>query len=317
MRFLALIPLSLCASAAFFSFANAQARLPASQVVVSRGGVDLTLGDVDAYAQTIPETDRAHVMSDPKRVETIVLNLLRTKQLAKQARDLKLDQRELMHYQLEMAQTDVLAKARVDELVATLKLPNFDQLAKETYVSHPKQYMTPARVDVQHVLIGFNKHPEAEALALAEDVHKQAVANPAGFGALVEKYSDDPSKDRNQGNIENAASDRVVPEFSQAAKGLHTKDEISPVVKTKYGYHILKLVALQTGKQQTFEEVRPQLVETLKAQYIDKQRVQLLDDLAAEKNVTNTDAFESLGSRYGNAPADVPAPAPAGADTKR
>ncbi|HEX6833629.1 MAG TPA: peptidylprolyl isomerase [Rudaea sp.] len=291
------------ASAAFSTYAANEAPLPADRVIVSRGGVDLTLGDVDAYMQTVPEKDRANLLSDGKRAESLVLNLLRNKQLAQQARDLHLDRREAVRYQLAQAQTDVLARARIDEFTATLKLPDFNQLAKETYMSHPKQYTTPARVDVQHVLIGLDKHSDTEARAIAEDVHKQAVANPGEFSDLVTKYSDDPSKDRNQGNIENAASDRVVPEFAQAAKALRTKGEISPIVKTKYGYHILKLVALQPGKQQTFAEVQPQLVESLRAQYIDKQRVQLLDSLAAQKNTTDTEVFTSLSTRYVQPPA--------------
>jgi parvulin-like peptidyl-prolyl isomerase len=276
----------------------ADASMPADQVVVSRGGVDLTLGDIDAYMQTVPDKDRTTLMSDAHRAETVVLNLLRTKQLANQAREMKLDQRADVRYLIQTAENDILAKARMDAFVASLKMPDFNQLAKEVYATHPKDYLVPARVDVQHILISTAKHPDAEALATAEDVRKQALANPDSFTDLVEKYSDDGSKTKNEGKIENATNGKLVPEFEKAARELKKVGEISPVTKTSYGYHVLKLIALTPSKQQTFAEVQPTIVETLKSQYIDKQRVQLLDDFAREKNSTNTDVFASLATRY-------------------
>jgi parvulin-like peptidyl-prolyl isomerase len=315
MRSCSILVVAFLAITASLSASAAGTRVDADQVVVSRGGVDLTLGDVDAYMQTVPDKDRSTLMSDEHRAETIVLNLLRTKQLAKQAREMKLDQRQDVSYQLATSQNNILAQARMDEFVAGLKMPDFSQLAKELYVSHPKDYVVAARVDVQHILIGTDKHSDLEARDLAEDVRKQAAANPASFKDLVMKYSDDPSKDRNDGIIENATTGKFVPEFVQGAKALKTKDEISPVIKTKYGYHILKLIANNPPRQKTLAEVQPELVEMLKSQYIDKQRVQLLDQMAAEKNVTNPDAFASLGKRY-EAPGASVAPKSSASDVK-
>lgn len=312
MRTVFILVAAVLVASASLSVCAADARLPADQVVVSRGGVDLTLGDIDAYMQTVPEKDRSTLMGDAHRAETVVLNLLRTKQLAKQAHDMKLDQRESVRYQLSTAESNVLAQARMDEFVANLKMPDFNQLAKELYVSHPKDYIVPARVDVQHILIGTDKHSDLEAHDLAENVRKQAQANPDSFKDLVMKYSDDPSKDRNEGVIENATTGKLVPEFVQGAKALKTKGEISPVVKTKYGYHVLKLIANTPARQQTLAEVQPSLVDMLKSQYIDKERVQLLDQMAAEKNVTNPDAFASLSKRYEVPGAAAPSANPAG-----
>jgi len=279
--------------------------------VVSQGGVSVTLADVDAYMQRVPKEKWSGFIDNAQRIETVLKNLLRTKQLAQQAKDEKLDQTPEMRGQLALAQDEVLAKARLDEFTQKIKTPDLAQLAKEQYTAHKSDYVTPAKVTVQHLLIATGKHSDADAKALAETVRSEALKDPAQFGALVEKYSDDPSKISNHGRMEDATSSKYAPEFARTAGELTAQEPISQPVKTKFGYHVLKLVAREEGKPQTFDEVKAKLIAGLREQYVSDQRTDFLNQLSNQKLEPNPDIIASLHGRYSQGAEAAAAPAAA------
>lgn len=275
-----------------------QAADDANSVVVSQGGVSVTLGDLDAYIRRVPEKDRAGFMDSPKRVESVLGSLLRTKQLAQQAKDMGLDKDESTQRQIALAEDEVLAKDRVERYVSELKVPDLTKLAQETYTANKEKYVQPARTDVKHVLIAADKHDDAQARELAETVHAQAVAKPADFDALVDRYSEDPTKITNHGLMPDATSMRYAKEFAQAAGALHKPGDVSPVVHTKFGYHVLMLVAQEPAKQRTFAEVKGKVLESLKAEYVNDQRKSFLGGLSTDKLQANDDVLATLRTRY-------------------
>ena len=293
MKISKLAPVMFCMLLATNAFA-----VDVAEPVVSQGGVTVTLADVDAYMQKIPADKWAGYISSAERIESMLRDLLRTKQLALQARQMKLDQSQQAQNQLVLAQDDVLAKLRFDAFTETIKVPDMSQLAKEEYLSHKDQYLIPAKVTVQHVLISADGRTDAAAKALAEQVRAQALADPSGFDALVTKYSDDKSKAGNHGKMEDATSSKYVKEFADAAGKLTAKDPISPLVKTRFGYHVLKLIDSTPATQQTFDEVKDKILAGLRTQYISDQRKDFLDQLANQKLTPYPDAIASLHDRY-------------------
>ena len=98
--------------------------------------------------------------------------------------------------------------------------------------------------------------------------------------------------------------------------------EISPLVHTKYGYHVLRLDAREPERQQTWEEVREKLTASMREQWVSNQRRDLINQLNNEKVDINPATMDTLRDRYdkdGNikvasgppAPAGSPSPAPA------
>src|SRR5580765_8510516 len=210
--------------------------------IVTQGDATATLADVEGFLrQQVPEDKRQGFLSSPSRVNQMLIGILRDKELANQAVAMKLDQDPQVQAQLAYARSQILSAQRMRALEASLKMPSFEEVAKEQYLAHKSDYVSPKVVDVQHVLITLKGHTDDEAKALADKIHAEAVANPAGFDELVAKYSEDPSKAGNKGMIPGATSGGYVPEFAAAANKLKTVGEISPVVKTSYGYHVLKL----------------------------------------------------------------------------
>ena len=133
---------------------------------------------------------------------------------------------------------------------------------------------------------------------MAEKVQSEAVANPDAFDELVMKYSEDPRKADSKGLISNATSGQFVPEFAGAAKKLKTVGEISPVVKTSYGYHVLKLKRIVPAKPQDFAAVKDQLITKLTQDYIADQRRAFLTKLDDSPASANPEGVEALQKRY-------------------
>lgn len=276
----------------------------AAIVVASQGGVSVTLADVDAFAASrIPEKDRFGFFNSPERIQTLVTNLLQQKQLAAEAKQAGLQNDPVVKAQIELAAEEVLAKLRLADIRKDVKLPDFSQRAKEEYLAHKEKYAIPGKLDVKHVLISTSSRSEEDARKLADQVDKEARAQPDQFDSLVDKYSDDPSKSSNHGLMTEAGSDRYVREFSNAAKALKKPGDISPVVKSDYGFHILKLVDRTPDTQRTFDQVKEEIVKQLSDEYVANAVKDRLDQLRGQKLDANPDAVASLRTRFGEQPA--------------
>lgn len=286
--------------AAVFASSAAIADAPVgSTVVASQGGVSVTLEDLDAFAAGIPDDKRAGFFDSPTRTENILSQLLVQKQLAQEARAEGMDKDPLVQRRMELASDEALSKARMQKLRADLVIPDFTQLAKEQFIGHKADYLIKGHVDVKHVLIALKTRSEDEAKKLAETVRAEAAAHPDQFDALVEKYSEDPSKDQNHGLMVDAGNDKYVREFSSAAAALTKKGEISPIVKTDFGYHVLMLVERTQDKKPAFDDVKEQIVAKLRSEYIDKQVKGHGDELRNRPLDANAELIASLRARYG------------------
>src|SRR5436190_21562633 len=130
--------------------------------------------------------------------------------------------------------------------------PPTDAELRQYYAQHKEQFNVPERANARHILIktpapGPDGKVDQKALdaakAKAEDLLKQ-IKNGANFAELAKKYSEDPSA-KQGGELGWFEHGRMVPEFDKAAFALNQKGQISDLVKTTYGYHIIQLVDKQ------------------------------------------------------------------------
>lgn len=118
-----------------------------------------------------------------------------------------------------------------------------DQEITDYYSEHPEQFVSEEQVHARHILIKAD--PEADeatqeaARTKAEQARERAVADDADFAELAGELSEGPSAP-NGGDLGFFTKDRMVPAFSEAAFALQP-GEVSPVVKTRFGYHVIKV----------------------------------------------------------------------------
>ncbi len=281
-----------------------------STVVAKQGSASVTLEDIDAFAARMPEGERPGFFNSPTRIQNVIQTMLLQKELADEARAAGLDKDPAVKRQLTMAETEELSKVRMQYFRAGLKIPDFNELAQEEFIAHKDKYITRGKRVVKHILISTKTRSDADAKALAETVDKEAKAHPDQFDALVDKYSDDPGKSTNHGELSNAGDpSRYVEEFAKAAAALKQPGEISLPVKTTFGFHIIKLIESTPDTVPTFAQAKAGIVKQLRNDYIDKQVRNHGDELRNLPLDANADLVASLRTRYGK-PEAAPAAAP-------
>ena len=120
-----------------------------------------------------------------------------------------------------------------------------------------------------HILITVPKNAPAadrdKARVKATELLAAAKKNPEGFAELAKKNSQDPGSAANGGDLDFFARGAMVKQFEDAAFAMKP-GEISNLVESEFGYHIIKLTEVRAPKQKTFEEMRPELEAELKKQ---------------------------------------------------
>jgi peptidyl-prolyl cis-trans isomerase D len=120
-----------------------------------------------------------------------------------------------------------------------------------------------------HILIAAPKGaPAAErdkAKAKAEELLAAVKKAPDSFADVAKKNSQDPGSAANGGDLDFFTRGAMTKAFEDAAFALK-KGEISPVVETEFGYHIIKVTDIKAPKQKTFEEMKPELEAEVKKQ---------------------------------------------------
>ncbi len=155
------------------------------------------------------------------------------------------------------------AQVNVDQVRQAITVPDTEIAA--FYQQNLAQYQSPAQVRASHILLKLEGKDEKVVTALAEDVLKKAKAPGADFAALAQQYSEDDTNNMNGGDLDYFGRGRMVAEFEQAAFGMKA-GEISGLVRTAFGIHIIKVVDNQPEQTRPLAEVRSELEDQLKWQ---------------------------------------------------
>ncbi len=157
------------------------------------------------------------------------------------------------------------------------------------YNDHRDQYRTPEQVKVSHILIKtpvpgpdgkVDDKAVAEAQRRAEDLLKE-VKGGANFEELAKKYSEDPGSAKQGGSLGSIGRGQTVPEFEKAAFSL-PKGQISDLVKSSYGFHIIRVDDKQEAHMKSLDEVKSDIEPLIKRQkaqqLVQKQGEKLVND---------------------------------------
>jgi peptidyl-prolyl cis-trans isomerase C len=269
------------------------------QVVASRGGVDVTFAEIDARVMELPREVRGNYMTAPTRLEELVSALLLEKQLAAKAREFGIENDPYLAIQLEQAQTRFLA-ARAQSLAEErLDVPDFEALAEEKYLVNPDKYSGMTTLELRHVLVTDRGRSESEARARAEEVRRLALEGKRDFDELIAEYTEEKQKGvTSSGKLSKVVRGVMVPEFDAAAFALKEPGQISDVVKTVYGFHVIRLDQRVDPAPISFEQIKPKIVEELRGEYISRHKSALVDELRSKKIEATPERVAALRDRY-------------------
>ncbi|BDM65045.1 peptidylprolyl isomerase [Shewanella sp. NFH-SH190041] len=171
-----------------------------------------------------------------------------------------------------------------------------DAEAQKYYDEHQSAYKSAEKRLAAHILIAKGKDDAAEK-AEADKIY-QELKNGADFAKLAKEYSNDQFSAEHGGKLDWFEPGVMQPAFDKALFAIPAKGDISPVVKTDFGYHIIKLLDIQPGQTEPFDKVKDQIIAKLqqdKATDDFYQLQQKLADVSYEVPDTLKDAADAVG----------------------
>jgi len=161
------------------------------------------------------------------------------------------------------------------------QIPVTPEQLKEYYDQNAARFKTQEERRAAHILIKLpdNAKPADKEAAKkkAEEVLAEVRKNPASFADLAKKYSGDPGSAAQGGELGFLGKGATVPPFENALFALKQPGDISDVVQSDFGFHIIKLEEVKGGGVQPLEAVKPELERELRTQLANKKYSELAD----------------------------------------
>lgn len=206
----------------------------------------------------------------------------------------------------------VILVADQDKIAAGIDIT--DAQLQQVYSARKESFRTPERVKVRHILFmttGKSQEEVAKIKAKAEDTRKQLTN--ANFGDIAKKLSEDPGSKDKGGELGYVTRGQMVKNF-EAACFSQKPGDISGLVTTEYGFHIIQVEEKQDAHLQTFDEVKTQLAgDAKRAQVTERMQAAIEDARAAMVKAPGN--YDQIAQQYGlalekatNLPAGTPIP---------
>lgn len=173
-----------------------------------------------------------------------------------------------------------------------------DNQIRQEYQDNMDSYRLPERVQVRHILIKTQGKPKEDVPKLkakADDLLKQ-LHSGANFADLAKKNSEDPGSAEKGGELGWIVRGQTVPNFEKTAFSLKP-GEMSGVIETEYGYHIIQVEAKQEPRTQSFDDVKGQIALDLKKQ-IAADNLTKAVNAARDEIAKNPAQAEAIAKKY-------------------
>jgi peptidyl-prolyl cis-trans isomerase C len=191
---------------------------------------------------------------------------------------------------LEAVRDDARAEISVEKLVEgeiAGKVTVKPEEIADFYQKNPDKFQQGARVRASHILIGIPQNADAaskqQAKAKAEGLLKDLKAGK-DFADTAKANSQDPGSAPNGGDLGYFEHGQMVPPFDQAAFALKA-GEMSEVIETQFGYHIIKVADRQDARVVPLEEAKTQIEQYLSQQNRQAQTQLFVDALKAKAKI--------------------------------
>lgn len=264
----------MTAAFATATFAAAPARIPPNLPLISDGAIVVDSTDFEGNLLRIPEGKRDEMRMTQDRVGTIVDNMFVARSLAARARTLGLDKDPAVQRRMQQVQDGVLADLYIQKVEKEVSTPSLEQRARELYKADQAKFVTKEEVYVQHILVNLAGRTRETARERAAKAAAEARAGE-DFLSVATRYSDDPDKRNNGGDLGYNSPTSFVEPVRNAIGTMKTKGEIVGPVESEYGFHVLKFIDRKPAKPIPYDAVSKKIIEG-ERERIRKQRTEAL-----------------------------------------
>ena len=189
------------------------------------------------------------------------------------------------YYEQNAARYQIPESARIeyvvlsgDALAAQLAVP-VEEL-RAYYEQNKARFGTPEERRASHILVklepGASEDEKKAARAKAEQLLGQVRARPEDFAAVAKANSDDPGSAAQGGDLGFFRRDSMVKPFADAAFALK-EGEVSDLVQSEFGWHVIRLTGVKPSSVKPFEEVRPEIEQQARREAASKRFAEAAD----------------------------------------
>lgn len=259
------------------------APLPAaadSAVLASRGDVQVTADDLTADLAGRP-ADFITRLREPGATggERLVADIMLRRLVAKKAQDDGLTARKDVAERLRLAQERVLYDIYMERAESqTVREDRIEALARDEYRAFPEKFTKPEEIRVRHILFRQCNCDKTAHRVLAESVLER-LNKGESFEELATTLSEDPGSAKRGGDLGLKPKGTMVPEFEAAAYALKKPGELSGIVETTFGLHIIRFEERVAPVLRPFEEVKEGLMEADRNRVKGEARKKIADPL--------------------------------------
>ncbi|MEW5946480.1 MAG: peptidylprolyl isomerase [bacterium] len=220
------------------------------EAVATIGNVVLTVEELNAMIESLPAHARPQLATDEDK-RKFVEQFYETIAVAEVAREAGGAESVGFRTRMKLAENQLLAQTFMQEKLKGLEVSDED--ARKYYEENAAEF-SGGQVKASHILV--------ETLEEAVEIRRELAKDPGRFEKLARERSTCTSKERG-GDLGWFGRGKMVPEFEAAAFGME-KGEISDPVKTRFGFHVIRLDDRTEMTQKAFEEVKAEIVSKLK-----------------------------------------------------
>lgn len=273
-------------------------------VLLTAPGIEVTTLDVLAEMQRVPADQRAGMLTKPETVGQIVQNIFLRRALTQTANKEGIGQTPLLQRLNQLNRERLTTDAYLEYLDKKNEMSSADaeKLAAIEYKVNPKNFEAPEEVEASHILIRFGDDKDA-AKAKAEAILAD-LKNGADFATVAKEKSEDPGSGAKGGDLGRFGRGRMVKPFEDAAFALKKPGELSGLVETQFGYHILKLKKHDMVRTRAYADVKDELIKSVQQKSIVDGRKLEAERLNNEASIQG-DALKRFVDAY--KPAEAPA----------
>jgi peptidyl-prolyl cis-trans isomerase C len=268
-------------------------------IIIAAGDITVRQSEFESAIKTLPAEYQQYAMGPGKK--QFGEDFLRMKLLAAEGMKTGLDKDPAVVSQLNLIRENLVANAQLAKIEKNITVP--EDAIKQVYEANKKDY---EQVTARHILISPKGSPvplpegkkeltDAEAKAKAEEIRAKIAAG-GNFEELAKAESYDTGSGAQGGSLGAFGHGQMVAEFEAAAFAAKA-GELTPVVKTQFGYHVIKV---DSNELTPLAQVR----ETIEKEERQKRVQAAIDAIKSKSNAT-------FNSTYFPEPAPAATPAPA------
>jgi peptidyl-prolyl cis-trans isomerase D len=173
---------------------------------------------------------------------------------------------------------------------------------KQFYEQNLSQYAKAEERQASHILITVDKSggdaAKTKARALAEQISNDLRKDPSKFAELAKKYSQDPGSAAKGGDLGAFSRGSMVKAFDDAVFSMKP-GEISQPVESEYGYHVIRVTAVNPGQMRSFGEARAEIEKELKKQRVSRVYAETAEKLNAMQRLSGLPLIIGADYEYG------------------